>query len=189
MVNSQTVQFPSRFHIFFRLRKFYNFCSSNQSCKQQKSAKPLGFSRFFSTKQLSRFFYKQIWFVQSFWHWISLRITCACGTWRVQGNSHTRQCDLAEKPAGQRALAILRLPMLLLHLGMLNVACHLPIQESKQRTFSFLPILKIDTNVFFRLVINWKNCSIGKIPICIISWVCIGNWQGNAVIPHSWWNT
>ena len=49
MVNSQTVQFPSRFHLFFRLRKFYNFCSSNQSCKQQKRAKPFGFSRFFST--------------------------------------------------------------------------------------------------------------------------------------------
>jgi len=38
------------------------------------------------------------------------------------------------------------------------------------------------------LVINWKNCSIGKIPTYIINLVCIGNWHVNAVTPPLWWN-
>lgn len=38
------------------------------------------------------------------------------------------------------------------------------------------------------LVINWKNCSIGKIPTYIINLVCTGNWHVNAVTPPSWWN-
>merc|ERR1712130_947129 len=83
--------------------------------------------------------YHSVWSLKSLRHRFPQSAACEGSTGRVQGNSDASECDSEEDTAGQckvdkdkedkDKMAFLWLPLLLLHLGLLNVASHLPQQE------------------------------------------------------------
>jgi len=62
-------------------------------------------------------------------HRLSQSAACAGGTRGVQGNSDPSECDFEENTASQCQMAVLWLPLLLLHTRLLYVAGHLSQQK------------------------------------------------------------
>jgi len=118
--------------------------------------------------------YHSVRSLKSVWHRLPQSAACKGSTRRVQGNSDAGECHTEEDTAGQCQVAVLRLPLLLLHPWLLNVASHLSQQKDTAPAGETARLGELTP-----LQQTWPQVEIGKATlwlfahdgICAVSWV------------------
>ena len=107
-------------------RKYHSVRISCMWCKCYSwNLSPKDKSRYFKSSHL------QVRTVEPLRRRVSSLAARARGPRGVQGDDHARQLHPPQDASRERQVALLRLPLLLLHPRMLNVARHMPLQEGK----------------------------------------------------------